>query len=145
RPLRRSAAAAVRADSSSSAPLLDTPRLSVGFLCRLVRTSSTPAASTDLFASGTAIPASTNKLGFTPEFLGRVKLVTSFASLLGVGLYNYFLKEVPLRKIFLVTTIIGSALGMTQVLLVTGLNRKFGISDEWFSIGDSLIITVLGQ
>ncbi|AQK91449.1 Folate-biopterin transporter 1 chloroplastic [Zea mays] len=61
----------------------------------------------------------TNKLGFTPEFLGRVKLVTSFASLLCVGLYNYFLKEVPLRKIFLVTTIIGSALGMTQVLLAS--------------------------
>uniref|UniRef100_A0A0E0Q4N1 Major facilitator superfamily (MFS) profile domain-containing protein n=1 Tax=Oryza rufipogon TaxID=4529 RepID=A0A0E0Q4N1_ORYRU len=87
----------------------------------------------------------TNKLGFTPEFLGRVKLVTSIASLLGVGLYNYFLKAVPLRKIFLATTIIGSALGMTQVLLVTGLNRQFGISDEWFSIGDSLIITVLSQ
>lgn len=58
---------------------------------------------------------STNKLGFTPEFLGRVKLVTSIASLLGVGIYNYFLKEIPLRKIFLVTTIVGSALGMTQV------------------------------
>uniref|UniRef100_A0A0D9WW16 Major facilitator superfamily (MFS) profile domain-containing protein n=1 Tax=Leersia perrieri TaxID=77586 RepID=A0A0D9WW16_9ORYZ len=87
----------------------------------------------------------TNKLGFTPEFLGRVKLVTSIASLLGVGLYNYFLKAVPLRKIFLVTTIIGSALGMTQVLLVSGLNRQFGISDEWFSVGDSLIITVLSQ
>ncbi|CAL4936436.1 unnamed protein product [Urochloa decumbens] len=87
----------------------------------------------------------TNKLGFSPEFLGRVTLVTSIASLLGIGLYNSFLKEVPLRKIFLVTTILGSALGMTQVLLVTGLNRKLGISDEWFSIGDSLIITVLGQ
>ncbi|KAL6548385.1 hypothetical protein OROGR_008806 [Orobanche gracilis] len=87
----------------------------------------------------------TNKLGFTPEFLGRVKLVTSVASLVGVGLYNGFLKGVRLRKIFLVTTIIGSALGMTQVLLVTGSNRKFGIDDEWFSIGDSLIITVLGQ
>lgn len=59
--------------------------------------------------------SSTNKLGFTPEFLGRVKLVTSIASLLGVGLYNTYLKSVPLRKIFLVTTIIGSALGMTQV------------------------------
>lgn len=58
---------------------------------------------------------STNKLAFTPEFLGRVKLVTSVASLLGVGLYNSCLKKVPLRKIFLVTTIIGSALGMTQV------------------------------
>ncbi|KAL3507887.1 hypothetical protein ACH5RR_033269 [Cinchona calisaya] len=87
----------------------------------------------------------TNKLGFTPEFLGRVKLVTSVASLLGVGLYNGFLKNVPLRKIFLVTTVIGAVLGMTQVLLVTGLNRQFGISDEWFAIGDSLIITVLGQ
>ncbi|PWA82284.1 major facilitator superfamily protein [Artemisia annua] len=87
----------------------------------------------------------TNKLGFTPEFLGRVKLVTSIASLLGVGLYNGFLKNVPLRKIFLGTTVTGTALGLTQVILVTGLNRRFGISDEWFAIGDSLIITVLGQ
>lgn len=87
----------------------------------------------------------TNRLGFTAEFLGRVKLVTSVASLLGVGLYNGFLKNVPLRKIFFATTVIGAALGMTQVFLVTGLNRKFGISDEWFAVGDSLIITVLGQ
>ncbi|GFQ08549.1 folate-biopterin transporter 1 chloroplastic, partial [Phtheirospermum japonicum] len=87
----------------------------------------------------------TNKLGFTPEFLGRVKLVTSVASLVGVGIYNGLLKRIPLRKIFLATTVIGSVLGMTQVLLVTGLNRKLGISDEWFAIGDSLIITVLGQ
>ncbi|XP_074581345.1 folate-biopterin transporter 1, chloroplastic [Curcuma longa] len=87
----------------------------------------------------------TNKLGFTPEFLGRVKLVTSVASLAGVALYNSFLKKVPLRKIFLLTTLTGSALGMTQVLLVTGFNRQLGISDEWFSIGDSLIITVLSQ
>ncbi|XP_065863285.1 folate-biopterin transporter 1, chloroplastic [Euphorbia lathyris] len=87
----------------------------------------------------------TNKLGFTPEFLGRVKLVTSVASLAGVGLYNGFLKKVPLRKIFVFTTISGTALGLTQVFLVTGLNREFGISDEWFAIGDSLILTVLAQ
>lgn len=87
----------------------------------------------------------TNKLGFTPEFLGRVKLVTSIASLLGVGLYNGFLKKVSLRSIFLATTIAGTALGMTQVFLVTGLNRQLGISDEWFAVGDSLILTVLSQ
>ena len=61
---------------------------------------------------------STNKLGFTPEFLGRVKLVTSVASLLGVGLYNGFLKNVPLRKIFLITTVFGTALGLTQVFFL---------------------------
>ncbi|KAF3796092.1 Folate-biopterin transporter 1 [Nymphaea thermarum] len=87
----------------------------------------------------------TNKLGFTPEFLGRVKLVTSIASLMGVALYNGFLKNVSLRRIFLWMTIIGSGLGMTQVLLVTGINRHFGVSDEWFAMGDSLILTVLGQ
>lgn len=59
----------------------------------------------------------TNKLGFTPEFLGRVKLVTSIASLLGVGLYNGYLKNVPLRKIFLATTLTGTALGLTQVCI----------------------------
>ncbi|KAK8957014.1 hypothetical protein KSP39_PZI000505 [Platanthera zijinensis] len=93
----------------------------------------------------TVVDNNTNKLGFTPEFLGRVKLVTSVASLVGVGIYNTFLKSVPLRKIFLGTTIIGSVLGMTQVLLVTGFNRELGMSDEWFAIGDSLIITVLSQ
>lgn len=65
---------------------------------------------------------STNSLGFTPEFLGRVKLVTSVASLVGVGLYNGFLKNVPLRKIFLATTLLGSALGMTQVNSIVQLS-----------------------
>jgi hypothetical protein len=30
-------------------------------------------------------------------------------------------------------------------MLVTGMNRILGISDQWFSIGDSLVLTVLGQ
>lgn len=57
----------------------------------------------------------TNHLGFGPEFLGRVRLVTAVASLVGVGLYNSYLKDVPLRKIFLWTTLLGTALGSTQV------------------------------
>ena len=57
----------------------------------------------------------TNNLGFGPEFLGRVRLVTAVASLVGVGVYNNYLKTVPLRKIFLWTTLLGTALGSTQV------------------------------
>lgn len=41
----------------------------------------------------------TNQLGFTTEFLGRVRLVASVASLLGVGVYNFALKKTPLRKV----------------------------------------------
>lgn len=36
-------------------------------------------------------------------------------------------------------------LWLLQLLLVTGVNRSLGISDEWFAMGDSLVLTVLGQ
>jgi folate/biopterin transporter len=88
---------------------------------------------------------STNELGFTPEFLGRVRLVTALASLLGVWLFQRFLKTIPFRKIFLWTTIFSSLLGLTALLLVTHTNRTLGIDDRWFALGDSLILTVMGQ
>jgi folate/biopterin transporter len=88
---------------------------------------------------------STNDLGFGPEFLGRVRLVTSIASLVGVWVFQRFLKAVPLRRIFLWSTIISVVLGMTSLILVTHANRAIGIGDQWFSLGDSLILTVMGQ
>lgn len=87
----------------------------------------------------------TNELGFQPEFLGRVRLVTSIASLAGVWLFQRFLKTVPFRVIFGWSTVLATALGMTTLLLVTHANRALGIDDQWFSIGDSLILTVIGQ
>ncbi|MCG5060444.1 MAG: folate/biopterin family MFS transporter [Limnoraphis sp. WC205] len=87
----------------------------------------------------------TNELGFQPEFLGRVRLVTSIASLLGVFLFQRFFKTVPFRKIFAWSTVLSSLLGMTTLLLVTHANRALGIDDYWFSLGDSLILTVIGQ
>lgn len=87
----------------------------------------------------------TNELGFQPEFLGRVRLVTSIASLVGIWLFQRFLKSVPFRTIFAWTTILSAVLGMTTLLLVTHANRALGIGDQWFSLGDSLILTVMGQ
>lgn len=87
----------------------------------------------------------TNELHFEPEFLGRVRLVTSLASLIGVWLFQRFLKTVPFRAIFGWSTVLSSVLGMTTLLLVTHTNRALGIDDHWFSLSDSLILTVLGQ
>jgi folate/biopterin transporter len=87
----------------------------------------------------------TNELGFEPEFLGRVRLVTSVASLIGVWLFQRFLKQIPFRKIFGWATVMSAALGMTTLLLVTHANRAIGIDDRWFSLGDSLILAVMGQ
>ncbi|NES81835.1 MAG: folate/biopterin family MFS transporter, partial [Moorea sp. SIO2B7] len=87
----------------------------------------------------------TNELGFEPEFLGRVRLVTSIAKLLGVWLYQRFLKNVPFRVILGWSMVISCVLGMTTLILVTHTNRTIGIDDHWFSLGDSLILTVMGQ
>jgi folate/biopterin transporter len=70
---------------------------------------------------------STNELGFQPEFLGRIRLVTSIASLVGIWLFQRFLKAVPFRVIFGWSTVISAVLGMTTLLLVTHTNRAIGI------------------
>lgn len=87
----------------------------------------------------------TNELGFQPEFLGRVRLVTSVAALAGIWLFQRFFKTVPFRTFFGWTTLISAVLGMSMLLLVTHTNRTLGIDDHWFSLGDSLILTVMGQ
>lgn len=87
----------------------------------------------------------TNELGFEPEFLGRVRLVTSVASLVGIWLFQRFLKNIPFRQIMGWTTVLSAALGMTALILVTHANRSLGIDDRWFSLGDSLVLTVMGQ
>jgi folate/biopterin transporter len=87
----------------------------------------------------------TNELGFQPEFLGRVRLVTSLASLLGIWVFQRFLKSIPMRAMFGWSMVISAVLGMTALLLVTHANRAIGIDDHWFSLGDSLVLTIMGQ
>ncbi|KAI8471551.1 MAG: BT1 family-domain-containing protein [Monoraphidium minutum] len=100
---------------------------------------ATPSADTAMFYFYT------NHLHFEPEFLGRVRLAGSVASLAGVAIYNTFLKKVPLKRMFWWAMVSGTALGATQLVLVSGANRALGLSDKLFVLGDSVILTVLGQ
>lgn len=87
----------------------------------------------------------TNELGFEPEFLGRVSLVTSVASLVGVWLFQRFFRNIPFQTIIGWTVVLSAVLGMTPLILITHVNRTLGIDDHWFSLGDSLILTVMGK
>ncbi|MBE9068481.1 folate/biopterin family MFS transporter, partial [Leptolyngbya cf. ectocarpi LEGE 11479] len=100
---------------------------------------STPSADSAFFFF------TTNDLGFAPEFLGRVRLVTSLAALIGIAIFQRFLKTVPFRTIFAWSTVLACLGGMTTLILVTHTNRSLGIDDQWFSLGDSAILTVMGQ
>lgn len=87
----------------------------------------------------------TNDLGFQPEFLGRVQLVTSLAAMLGIWIFQRFLKSIPVRVIIGWSIVISTLFGFTALILVTHANRTLGISDQWFSLGDTLILTVMGE
>lgn len=41
--------------------------------------------------------------------------------------------------------VLGTLLGSTTLLLVSGVNRQLGLSDQLFVLGDSMVLTVLGQ
>ena len=71
----------------------------------------------------------TNHLHFSAEFLGRVRLVGSIASLAGVGTYNYLLKDVALTKMFFWTAVLGTGLGLTQLILITGRSHNMYLTE----------------
>ncbi len=61
----------------------------------------------------------TNELKFPPEFMGQLKLIHSMANILGITIYHKFLKLVPFKRLFFVSSIICVVTGLTQILLAT--------------------------
>ena len=87
----------------------------------------------------------TNDIGFGPEFLGRVRLVTAASSLLGVWLYNQYLRRVAIKDVLLWTSLISVPLGLTQLILISHYNRVLGIPDGAFVLGDDVVLSILGE
>ena len=87
----------------------------------------------------------TNDLGMGPEFLGRVRLVTSAAGLVGIWVYQKYLRTVPIKDILFWSSIISTPLGLSSLLLITHTNRALGIPDGAFVFGDDVVLAVLGQ
>ena len=61
----------------------------------------------------------TNHLGFGHEFLWHMPLVIVVVSLVGVGSYNTYLKDVLLQKFFMSKTLLEVAQYSTQVCVST--------------------------
>jgi len=87
----------------------------------------------------------TDDLGFGPEFLGRVRLVTAVAGLFGVWAYQKFLRNVAIKDILFWSSIASTPLGLSTLLLITHANRDLGIPDGAFVFGDDVALAILGQ
>lgn len=87
----------------------------------------------------------TNVLGFGPEFLGRVRLASAAASIVGLWIYQRFFREIDVKTLMLGASLAGLPLALTQLLLVTRVNLALGISDEIFALTDTAVLAALGQ
>ncbi len=96
--------------------------------------AATPSAG-DAFANFILGP-----LCFTDAMYASLSAIGMAASLLGTFIYKRYLRAVPFRKLFCVTLCIAAAFSASQLILVTGLNRKMGIPDFVFAVGDEVIV-----
>ena len=87
----------------------------------------------------------TEDLGFGPEFLGRVRFVAAVSSLVGVWVYQKYLRTVPVKTILFWTSLASAPLGLSNLLLITHANRALGIPDGAFVFGDDVALSILGE
>lgn len=87
----------------------------------------------------------TNDLKFTPEFLGRISAFSAFATIVGIWAYHQFFKDMKFTTLFFWSSVIATALGLSNLLLVTKYNRVLGLPDQLFCLGDTIILSVVSQ
>lgn len=102
------------------------------------RELATTANATAAAGSGAAI----QPLGLPEATLGWVGVVTTVSQVAGAAAYRFFLKRVPLRRLFGVIVVASSALQCTQLILITRTNTLLGLPDVAFALGDDAVIEV---
>ena len=105
----------------------------------LILWQATPSAGSSFFYF------ETNELGFTPEFFGKLSLISSISSIGGIYLYNKYFKNISLKNMFKMISYTGIIFSSMPIILLTHFNRQIGIPDEIFAIGDDIFLSVLGQ
>lgn len=87
----------------------------------------------------------TNVLKFNAITIGRLRLIYGIATILGIYLYNNFLKETSFKKIIIVSTILSSFFNMLSLVLVERINLRWGIPDYMFCLATDALTTALSE
>ena len=86
-----------------------------------------------------------DELHFSPEFFGRLALISHATSILMVLVFRKFLLSIPLKKLFFWVIILSVVLSLPTLGLVYGWYKILGVSPRLFSMADTLINSCLGE
>ena len=87
----------------------------------------------------------TNQLKFTPSNLGIISMFSTLFSLIGIFIYKKYLKNIKIKKMLLIGTIILIFLSFTTYILVKRINLIFKINDFIFLLFGNCIISLIGD
>lgn len=87
----------------------------------------------------------TNRLGFSPTFMGTLRFTYGIAALLGVILYRFCFKEKEFRETLLWTLLIALPIYISPIILISGYNRKIGISNQAFVLSGGFLIEATAE
>jgi folate/biopterin transporter len=86
-----------------------------------------------------------DELKFSPEFFGRLSLISHAMGIVGVLFFRKFLMNVSLRKLFAGIIIASVVLSLPTLGLVYGWYRLLGVSPQFFAMADTLITAPLSE
>lgn len=86
-----------------------------------------------------------DELKFSPEFFGRLSLLSHTMGIVGVLFFRKFLMSVSLRKLFAGIIVASVVLSLPTLGLIYGWYKLLGVSPQFFAMADTLISAPLSE
>ena len=86
-----------------------------------------------------------DEFGFSPEFFGRLTVISRLMAIIGVLFFRNVLISVPLRKLLFWIIIASVVLSLPSFGLIYGWYNVLGVSPQFFAIADELITAPLSE
>jgi folate/biopterin transporter len=87
----------------------------------------------------------TNHLKFSASLLGKISFCSTLCTLIAIWLYKTFFKDTNFRLMITIGTITSFFFSFMAFLLVRRVNIEFGISDFWFVLLSSSLLSMIGE
>jgi len=86
-----------------------------------------------------------DELKFSPEFFGRLALISHLSGIAGVLFFRKVLIAMPLRTLFFWIVVASVVLSLPSLGLVYGWYHFFGVSPQFFAMADTLVTGPLSE
>lgn len=87
----------------------------------------------------------TNHLKFSASLLGKISFCSTLCTLVAIWLYKTFFKDTNFRLMITIGTIVSFFFSFMAFLLVKRVNVELGISDFWFVLLSSSLLSMIGE